>query len=178
MQQIQLSQGQVALVDDTDYPLCVDFKWCYRAERNGKQGYAVRHAKVDGQDRLVYLHRQVMQPPEGYEVIFLSHNRLDCRRENLRVVTTQEARQHHRVRSDSKSGIKGVRFNPEWNTYTAVTYRDGCCYTLGTFYRQEEAVAAYQQALHQENPQLHTAPMPADMPNHPPLSPKTNPDAG
>ena len=106
MQQVTLSQGQVALVDDADFPLLADFKWCYRPERNGKQGYAVRHAKVDGKDRLLYLHRQLMNPQSGYEVIFLNHNRLDCQRSNLRVVTTQEARQHHRVRRDSKSGIR------------------------------------------------------------------------
>jgi hypothetical protein len=75
MKQIQLSQNQVALVDDADFPLLSDFKWAYRAERNGNQGYAVRHWKVDGKDRLRYLHRQIMDPPPGMEVIFLNYNR-------------------------------------------------------------------------------------------------------
>src|SRR4051794_5542615 len=83
MQTIPLSQGQVALVDDADHPLLSDFRWCYRSERDGRQGYAVRHQKTDGKDRLQYLHRQIMDPPEGHEVIFRNHDRLDCRRENL-----------------------------------------------------------------------------------------------
>jgi AP2 domain/HNH endonuclease len=52
MQQIPLSQGQVAIVDDADYPLLADFRWSYRSERGGKQGYADRHFKVEGKDRL------------------------------------------------------------------------------------------------------------------------------
>jgi hypothetical protein len=109
MREIPLSQGQAALVDDQDYPLLSEFRWCYRAERDGRQGYAVRHRKVDGKDRLGYLHREILPAPDGYEVIFLNHDRLDCRRANLRVVAKEEARRHHRVRSDSQSGVKGVR---------------------------------------------------------------------
>src|SRR5262249_20701869 len=107
MREIPLSQNQVALVDDVDYPLVSEFRWCYRPERDGRQGYAVRHRKVDGKDRLCYLHREILPAPEGFETIFLNHDTLDCRRENLRVVSKQEARQHHsRARSNSKSGIK------------------------------------------------------------------------
>ena len=29
-----------------------------------------------------------MNPAKGYEVIFLNHDTLDCRKENLKVVTT------------------------------------------------------------------------------------------
>jgi hypothetical protein len=65
MQLIPLSQGQVALVDDADYPLLADHRWCYRAERHGRQGCAMRHVKVAGKDRLAYRHRVIMQPPHG-----------------------------------------------------------------------------------------------------------------
>src|ERR1700722_521583 len=145
MRAIQLSQDRLAIVDDEDYPLLSEFRWCYRAERNGRQGYAVRHCKVDGKDRLCYLHRQILPAPPDHEVIFLNHDRLDCRRENLKVVTKQEARQHHRVRSDSKSGTKGVRLNDDGRSWSAYTYRNGHCYHLGTFGAKEQAVAAYKR---------------------------------
>ena len=90
MRAIQLSQDRLAIVDDEDYPLLSEFRWCYRAERNGRQGYAVRHCKVDGKDRLCYLHRQILPAPPDHEVIFLNHDRLDCRRENLKVVTKKK----------------------------------------------------------------------------------------
>ena len=97
MQQIPLSQGQIAVIDDDDSERISQFKWFYRAERNGKPGYAVRNIKVDGKATMRYLHREIMNPTPGHEVIFLNHDRLDCRRENLRAVTTEEARQHHRT---------------------------------------------------------------------------------
>jgi len=165
MQQIPLSQNQVALVDDADFPLLSEFRWCYRAERN-KQGYAVRHRKVDGKDRLCYLHREVLRAPEGFETIFLNHDRLDCRRENLKVVSKLEARQHHRVRSDSKSGVKGVRHNPETDSWSAYVYRHGHCYHVGTYLTKEQAVAAYEGALKNENPDLHTAPAKVERPSN------------
>jgi hypothetical protein len=176
MQQIPLSQGQTALVDDQDYPLVSDFRWCYKPERNGNQGYAVRHRKVDGKDRLSYLQREVMQPPFGHEVIFLNHDRLDCRRVNLEVVTKEEACRHHRVRSDSKSGIKGVRYNPESNSWSAYVYRHGHCYHVGTYRSQEQAVAAYEAELRAEDPALHAAPArveraPAQVHRHTPEEP-------
>jgi hypothetical protein len=40
-----------------------------------------------------------------------------------RVITREQARQHHRVRSESKSGVKGVRYNPETDTWSAEVYR-------------------------------------------------------
>jgi hypothetical protein len=103
-----------------------------------------------------------MDPPEGHEVIFLNHDRLDCRRENLRVVTTEESRRHHRARSDSKSGAKGVRYNPEFGTWSADVYRHGHGYRIGTYYSKEAAVAAYEAELKRENPDLHTAPKTVD----------------
>jgi hypothetical protein len=102
-----------------------------------------------------------------HETIFLNHDRLDCRRENLKVVTKEEARRHHRVRSDSRSGVKGVRFNPDGGTWTAITYRHGQCYHVGTYYTREQAEAAYERDLRRENPDLHTAPARVERPSNP-----------
>jgi hypothetical protein len=158
MRQIPLTQRQFAVVDDQDYELLADFKWCYRAERNGRQGYAVRHGIVDGLDRLIYLHRQLVSAPPGHEVIFLNHDRLDCRRTNLKVVTKQEARQHHRVRSDSKSQIKGVSYDADDGSWTVTVYRNGKSTHLGTFYDEDNARKMYEYAMERENPDLHKAP--------------------
>ena len=38
---------------------------------------AARYVRVNGKRRLAYLQNEIMQPPEGYEVIFLNRNRLD-----------------------------------------------------------------------------------------------------
>jgi HNH endonuclease len=123
------------------------------------------------------LHRQIMDPPTGKEVIFLNHDRLDCRRSNLRVVSKEEARQHHRVRCDSKSSVKGVRFNAESDTWSAFTYRHGHCHHVGTFYAREEAAAAYESELKRENPDLHAAPPRVERTSQVGPDERGNPDA-
>jgi hypothetical protein len=165
MRYIPLSQGKLAIVDDADFPLISHFKWCYRGERNGQDGYAIRHARADGKVSTRYLHRELMEPKPGQEVIFLNYDRLDCRRENLLAVSKEEARQHHRVRSNSKSGIKGVKYNPDGNSWSAYKIRDRRCYHLGTFTTKEAAQAAYEAGMKNENLKLHTAPERVDRSN-------------
>ena len=91
-------------------------------------------------------------------------------------MTKQEARQHHRVRRDSKSQAKGVRYNPDGNSWSAVIYRDGRCCSIGTYNSQKKAEAAYQEALRRENPDLHTAPEKVDRSHLEPAQ-RENPDA-
>ena len=158
MQQIPLSQNQVVLLDDNDFDRFSQFHWCYRGERGGAQGYAIRHVKMDRKYKTSYLHREIANPQPGQEVIFLNYDRLDCRRENLRVVTQEEARRHHRVRSDSKTGVKGVKYNRRPGTWSVDVYRGGSSTRLGTFLTKEHAIAAYEKALKKENPDLHIAP--------------------
>jgi hypothetical protein len=160
MQQIPLSQGERAIVDDDDFERLKDFRWFYRGERGGKQGYAIRHRKT-GKSKYAtqYLHREVVgEVPANCEVVFLNHDRLDCRRVNLRIVTKEDARRHHRVRRDSQSGVKGVRYVPEMDTWSAYAYRQGRCCDLGSYGSKEEARYAYEAAMRRENPDLHAAP--------------------
>jgi hypothetical protein len=160
MQHIPLSQNQIALVDDEDFARVSRYHWCYRGERNGGPGYAIRHDRDGKAYRTVYLHREIMGPvPPGHEVIFRNGDRLDCRRENLLVVTKQEARQHHQAaRSNSESGIRGLKYNRGPRTWSVDLYRDGQAKRVGTFLTLEEAKDAHEQALRRENPGLHAAP--------------------
>jgi hypothetical protein len=105
------------------------------------------------------MHREIMNPPPDHEVIFLNGDKLDCRRENLRVVTKEEARQHHRrARSDSESGIKGLTYNRRPRTWSVNVYRNGHAKRVGTFWTKQDALDAYHQVLRRENPELHSAP--------------------
>jgi len=158
MRQIPLSQNKIAILDDDDFDRFSQYHWCYRGERNGGEGYAIRHAKDGKKKRTEYLHRAIMNPAPGLEVIFLNYDRLDCRRENLRIVSKQEARRHHRVRRDSDSGMKGVRFNPDGGSWSALTFRDGHCRSIGTFSNKGEASWAYEQEMKRENPDFAKPP--------------------
>jgi hypothetical protein len=43
--------------------------------------------------------------------------------------------------------VKGVIYNPEYETWTAKVYRNGHCYRIGTYRTKEAAITAYEQAL-------------------------------
>jgi len=90
MRQIALNQGRVLIVDDEDFDWVSEFHWIYRGERDGADGYAIRKAKVGKKWVNVYLHREILNPPPGHEVIFKYYDRLDCRRDNLAVVTKEQ----------------------------------------------------------------------------------------
>lgn len=142
---IPLSQGRSVLVDELDHERFSALRWCFRQDKSG-YCYAVRNAKVNGKWRLQYLHREIMQPGAGETVIFLNHDTLDCRRDNLRVVPINQARRHHRVRKDSKTGLKGVKYDEKANSWRAQIRVDGVLLHLGSFYTAAEASAAYERA--------------------------------
>jgi hypothetical protein len=62
--------------------------------------------------------------------------------------------------------VKGVRYNPESDSWSAYVYRHGHCYHVGTYFSKEQAVAAYESALKNENPDLHTAPARVERPSN------------
>jgi hypothetical protein len=179
MQQIPLSQNQVAIVDDDDFERLKDFRWFYRGERNGKQGYAIRHRKDGKKYRSQYLHREIVGPVSpGHEVIFRNGDKLDCRRQNLRIATIAEARQHHlQARSNSKSKFKGISYNPGANTYSVDIYRNGQAKRVGTFFTFQDANEAHQRALMLDNPDLHSAPARVDRTGIATPDRTSNPDA-
>ena len=80
-QQISLTRGKVAEVDDRDYPRVRYFKWT--AWRSGKYWYATTKVWLDGKYQNIALHRFIMDAPEGMMVVFKDGNALNCTRENM-----------------------------------------------------------------------------------------------
>jgi hypothetical protein len=57
-------------------------------------------------------------------------------------------------------------------------YRNGHCYTIGTFHSEAAAAGAYESALINENPDLHRAPERVERPSNPAPTRRSDPDAG
>jgi len=86
MKQIPLTQGQVALVDNTDYDWLNQWKWC--AQRTRGVFYAVRNSpRKNGKKHQIFMHREILglRYKDGQEGDHRNHNTLDNQRENLRV---------------------------------------------------------------------------------------------
>ncbi len=90
MNEISLSNGRVAIVDDEDFERVNRINWSPHSE-----GYAIGYDPdlyVSGQPAskaLVLLHRYVLglKPGDRRRTDHRNHNKLDCRRQNLRLGT-------------------------------------------------------------------------------------------
>jgi hypothetical protein len=136
---IELTRGKVALVSDKDYKWLSQWKWgCIG------RGYAGRFVRIDGRRFLIYMHRLILNPPDGMEVDHVNRNKLDNRRRNLRAATR---RQNDCNRAAWKTcGYRGVALTPRKTPWAARIRVNGKLTHLGSFHSAEEAARAYDAA--------------------------------
>lgn len=80
------------------------------------------------------------------EIDHINGDRGDNRLSNLRLATRSQNRFNSKVRKDSASGIRGVRWDRKDQKWAAVICAHGVRHWLGYFQSKEEAKYAYQQA--------------------------------
>lgn len=129
---LQLTKKTEALIDDADVAAVNQFKWLL------SHGYARRFFRENGILKSVYLHNFLMSPPKGLEVDHVNRNKLDNRRENLRLVTHAQNCRNKRP-SQHRGVYPSYRALGRW---TAETYVKGKKIHLGTFAKPELAMEA------------------------------------
>ena len=95
---IPLTQGKFALVDDEDFEKLNQNVWLFC------NGYAARGVNRFPRRRLLYMHRIILNPPEGFDVDHISHNSLDNRKENLRICSRTENQRNRIIGKNNTSG--------------------------------------------------------------------------
>lgn len=140
---IKLTKGLSVLVDDADYEKFGNLNW--RSHKSGQKYYAVLNYKKDGKFKQLTLHREIMNFPDGMFVDHINGNTLDCRRENMRLVTSSQNAINRRLRSDNKLGVVGVS-QLKSGKYFAYISINGKRTRLGKFVTLEEAKAAREAA--------------------------------
>jgi hypothetical protein len=113
-------------------------------------GYVVYSSTKDGLHGK-YLARMIMGEPEGLDVDHISLNKLDNRRENLRVATRKQNMDNKNKQSNNTSGFKGVSFHKRDQKFVAQISIDGKRKFLGYFATAEAAHECYKQAAIQHN---------------------------
>ena len=136
MKRIPLTKGNFALVDDSDFESLSQLKWSYLSG-----GYAVRVEK----DRMIYMHRLLMGNPTQ-KVDHINGNRLDDRRENLRIVDNFQHARNKGLNKNNTSGFKGVYFHKASGKFQAYIDPDRKRKCLGYFDNPKEAARAYNKA--------------------------------
>jgi hypothetical protein len=137
MKTIRLACGKLAKVSDEDFERVNALKWSDRGN-----GYArARYAKSKGgHGGIVYMHRFIMDAPDGIVVDHIDRDPLNNTRENLQA--TSQAR--NCMRSAATKVAKGASAHRgKWRARIRV---DGKQVSLGVFATMKEAQAAYDAA--------------------------------
>ena len=141
---IKLTKDKVALIDEDMYDVLSKYKWQYN------QGYASTSMNFNnGKFRNVYMHWFIIgKPIEGYITDHINRNKLDNRKENLRIVS-QQINAINSVNTKNTSGYRGIvwhKRDKKWQAqiYLTTNSKQKTIY-LGLFDSKEEAALEYNK---------------------------------
>lgn len=141
MRQIPLTNiDKLALVDDDIFEYLSQWNWFYAG------GYAARWQRMGNKYKLIKMHREVINTPEGMITDHKNRNKLDNRIENLRICDYCQNNNNTKQFSTNTSGYRGVSWNnvcKKWLAYIAHSYKN---YYLGSFDNKEDAAIAWNEA--------------------------------
>lgn len=150
MKEIKLTKGYVALVDDEDFEWISKYKW-----QCANVGYAVSATFRKHRGGSGLMHREILKAPKGIDVDHINHNKLDNRKQNLRLCFRGQNLLNKNKRSDSRLKYKGIMYVRPSKTmkdavrkkpYYASIRINGIRLGLGYFATQEDAARAYNAA--------------------------------
>lgn len=150
MKIIQLTQGQVALVDDIDYDFLMRWKWC--ANLVGRHYRPVRGFWLNGKQKSIFIYTAIAKRM-GIDTERIDHkdqNTLNNQRSNLRSATNSQNGHNCGPRSNSKTGVKGVSFHKasgKYQTQITVCGKDHYLGLFDTIAEAEEVVVAKRREL-------------------------------
>jgi hypothetical protein len=142
---ISLGDGVFTIVEPADYYQLGHFKWFVSG--NDTKFYAARNKIIGpGRTRKVYLHREMMNPPDNLLVDHKYGDSLDNRRSNLRLATNSQNNTNKPKKANTSSRFTGVIFIKQRKRWRAnIKYHRKTIF-LGSFDDEIEAARAYDSA--------------------------------
>jgi len=141
---LQLGKDRFALIDEEDFENLCHLKWGF----DGRYAYAREKIKhLDGSEiqKKIYLHRCIMKTPKGLDTDHINGDKLDNRRENLRITTRSQNNMNQR-KTRGSSIYKGVCWFKLRSKWKAEIKLNGKRKHLGLFDTEYEAAMAYNEA--------------------------------
>lgn len=150
---LRTSCGKTIVVDDDVYEWAKDMNW------RCSIGYARTSRNIDKQQVTSRLHHMIVGKPVGKMVIdHINGDRLDNRRENLRIVTQSMNRLNSKIDARNTTGLTGVSYDAKKSKYRAtINYKHQALW-LGYYDTKEEAAdirAKVEVALYGEQSGHH-----------------------
>ena len=135
------SKGEEFWFDLEDYDKIKDYCW----HVNQYCGY------LEGQSYgITYkFHREIMGLSKEDKSVFvdhINHNKLDNRKENLRLCSNSENCKNRNIAKNNKSGVTGVTWSKQMNKWKANIGVDNKLIHLGFFSDKEKAIEARKEA--------------------------------
>lgn len=136
MKLIKLRNGELAKVDDEKFESLNKHRWYL------SHGYAMR--KSNGES--LFMHRELMNTPEGFDTDHINHDKLDNRLENLRICTVSQNQQNRRKTTGiTTSKFKGVSWDKSVGLWRASIKINDKRTTIGRYVTEEAAGLAYNE---------------------------------
>lgn len=128
MQEVPLSKGKIAIIDDEDFELVSQHKWS--ATEPGHRRCIYARTNLKGEDGRYYterMHRLILglKKGDGKIVDHINGNGLDNRRTNLRVSSYSDNAANVPIHKGNTSGYKGVWFRKNRGTWKTEVRRNG-----------------------------------------------------
>lgn len=136
MKKIKLSQNKFALVDDEDFEWINKLKWYYSS-----YGYATSKSS---NYKTIFMHREILKVSKGMVIDHVNRNKLDNRRENLRICNnSQNNANKSKQKGEFSSLYKGTywdKFNKLWSCQITINNK---IIRIGRFEQERHAAMAY-----------------------------------
>lgn len=142
MKQIPLTQNKVSIISDDCFDRLSQFTWHF----NRRLGYAIGERFEGGKRIRVSMHREVMNAQDGSEVDHINGDKLDNRRENLRLCTKSQNMSNRGKQLNNTTGYKGVFTSQRTTKFRAQIRVKGKSIHLGLFENLKDAAISYNIA--------------------------------
>lgn len=142
-----LSDGQVSLVEESDYIFF--HQWAWHPNRGRHTTYVIGTECSKQQHKSLMLHREIIKL-QGYNIegLLVDHkdrNGLNNLHNNLRICNSSQNRANSQKRSDNTSGYIGVSLEKNcWKWRARITYNH-TRHSLGLFDNEKDAARAYNE---------------------------------